>query len=1178
MHTLIHRTLFRLFLTAVVLTTAASAQPTTTFRTFTDEVSAKRREVFLWAIRAFPFGRVPQNARQAALDYVESKMRTHGDALQSIAQWEAIGPFNIGGRVRSIAVHPTDGRTVWIGAADGGVWKTTDQGSSWTPVMDFENAIAMGALCVDPSNPNVLYAGTGEMSSNIDAYSGAGVYKSTDGGATWKGSGLTTVGAFSRMIVHPRNPNLVLAGATKNNGGLYRSEDGGATWMRTYSDMVSDITFNPNDENEIWIGTMSKGVWRSTDGGKTFSLSSTGLGVDTVGRISIQVAASNPSILYAMANESAGSAAYTRIYKSTNKGSSWSIVLNNSPNILNSPNAQGWYNHAIGVDPDDPNVVIALGISLARSTNGGDSWQYQNTYGGFPVHPDQHCIAFDPSTPDVIYLGNDGGMYRSVDNGASYTDISQGLAITQFYGFATDQNRTSVTMGGSQDNGTMTAAGQRLSGGDGGYCFYDPTDGNTFYTSSQEASFYRFEGGSGTALRTGLDPTEQGNMWMAPWTIDATNNQNLFCVLQTIYASYNRGDEWIPTTRKFTGLGSAISISTVDNNVIWAGSNRGEIAVSTDGGANWFDRTDATGAPRRGVTSFAPSLTSASTVYMSVSGFFTEHVYKSTNFGETWTSIGHGLPDIPFNAVALHPDDESIVYAGSDIGMFITTDGGGNWASYSNGLPRAAVVALEVHKGERKLRAATHGRSIWQIDLERPTFDPSITSPSGGEVWMGGTRHAISWSGFTGNVNLDISLDGGSTWLRLGKDLVGPAFSWVVGDTLAPYAMVRATQIGDPTRTAMSRTFSITRYTVGGVLATSSVRGVPYGICYDGENLWATDFGSKTLLRIDPTTLVPNGTLELQLTGGDSLFTDLAYSRSRNHFFIHKLNNTTAANPGGYLYEVDRDGKQIGRWRSPAAYPIGLVSLAEYDASSPYLFATDRNGNQAAYFFDFESLDPALTVATPFATVPRTTRVELGPRGATNGPQPGSVYQVITDFTGSALQSALGVKLDAQTLDAQGCELSLTSPSDGRYYNARGIEFDPRDSNLWVSDYSGNIYKVASCDGTPPKVVFGPPDSTTVGVPGSALIPAGTALGQNVPNPAASVVEISFTLPSSEAVALVLYTADGRIVRRIAEGRYDRGLSTVRTSVSGLPSGSYRYALEFPDRGRSLSRTMVVVR
>lgn len=1175
MRTHILRTLFLLPLLGIVAITIAMAQQRD-YQTFDENVNAKRREIYFWERRAFPFGRIPQGARQNAIEHVESKMRAFmSDGLQSLARWTPIGPFNVGGRIRSIAVHPTDGATLWVAAADGGVWKSTNTGNTWTPVMDFENAIAMGAIAVDPTNPAILFAGTGEMSSNIDAYAGAGMYKSTDGGNSWTGVGLTTVGAFSRVVVHPANPSLVLAGATKNNSGLYRSEDGGATWTRTFTDGVSDVTVNPTNAGEVWIGTMTKGVYRSTDGGRSFSAANNGLGVANLGRTSVQISASNPTILYALIDETLGTGAsvshYSRIYKTTNKGASWTLVFDNAPNFLNLGNPQGWYNNAIGVDPANPDIVLGLGISMVRSGNGGSAWSHQNGN----IHPDNHCIAFDPVNPGVVYVGNDGGVYRSVDGGLSWTEKSVGLAVTQFYDFAVDQRTATTSMGGSQDNGTMTTAGSFVSGGDGGYCFYDPVNSSTLYASSQNAAFYRFDNGSGTQVQTGLDPDEQSAMWIAPWTIDKTDPNSLYCALRTIYRSFNRGDEWVPTSAKFTGLGSAIEVSTVDHDVVWAGSDRGEIFVTTNGGSSWLNRTSVPGAPGRAITDFAPSLTDANTVYMTVSGFYTEHVFKSTDMGASWTSIGNGLPDIPFNAIALHPDDANIIYVGSDIGMFITVDGGVTWASYSNGLPRAAVVDLEVHRSSRKLRAATHGRSMWEIDLERPTFDPAITSPAGGEVWMGGTSRTISWVGFQGPIRLELSLDGGNKWFRIGTNLVGPAYRWVVPDTVAAYAVIRATQIDNSEVTATSRTFTITRYAYGGVLATSTVQGVPYGICFDGEYLWASDFSSKTLLKIDPLTLQTVGSIQLQLTGGDSLFTDLAWVSSRQHFFIHKLMNTTAADPGGYLYEFDRTGKQIGRWRSPAAYPIGLVSLGERDPSQPWLFATDRNGSQQAYFFDLEGLDPGVGTATPFVAIPRTNRVELGPRGATNAPQPGKVYQVITDFTGSALQSATGLKLDAQTLNEDGCSLPLTSPGDGRYYNARGIELDPRDSNLWVSDYNGSIYKVASCDGTAPHVPLDPGGSG-VGYDHDAR--STTVLEQSIPNPAHDQIVIGFTLAEAGDARLVLYSADGRRLLTLAEGRFPAGRQSVRTSVATLPSGAYRYAIEFDNRRESISRTLVVVR
>jgi photosystem II stability/assembly factor-like uncharacterized protein len=1172
----LHRAPLVLLLTIVATMTLAAQIP---YETFHKDVRPKGREEFFFGIRAYPFGKIPQNARLNALDYVSARMQSfgeHGHSLLSAppSAWKQIGPLNVGGRIRAIAVHPTDGKTLWVGAADGGVWKSTNRGDSWTPVMDNENAISMGGLAVDPSNPNILYAGTGEMSSNIDAYTGAGVFKSTDGGTTWRGSGLTSVGAFSKIIVHPKNGNLVFAGATKNNGGFYRSEDGGQTWSRTLEMSVSDVTINPANELEVWAGTMSSGIYHSTDGGKTFKVSNTGLGQATLARISLQAAASNPSTLYAVAHETAGSGAsvssYSYVYKSTNSGTNWTLMLNNNPNFLNTPGAQGWYNNAIAVSPTDPQVVLGLGVSIVRTSNGGTSWQFINAYGG-ALHPDQHAIAFDPTDPTRVYVGNDGGVYRSDNGGQSYVHKSSGLAVTQFYGMGVDQQATNTTYAGSQDNGTMSNGGNSILGGDGAWCFVDFENSGVIYAEREEGQMYRLEGGSGTTLINGLNASESV-AWAAPWAQHPSNSNALVCGRQSIYVSFDRGDNWTATTGTFKGKAISITYSRVNPDVIYAGSDRGEILVTTDGGSNWNDRTFAPGVPNRAVTDFAPSLTEANIAYMTVSGFYADHVFKTTDYGASWTSVSKGLPDIPFNTIALQPGQERVIYVGSDIGMFISTDGGGTWSTYNNGLPRVAVIDLEAHRSSSTLRLATHGRSMFEIPLEVPDAEPVIVSPVGGEVWMGGSSQSITWNGFSGPVKLEVSLDNGSSWHLLASNLAGSAYRWVVIDTAITYALVRATN-GDGTQSATSRSFTITRFTRGGTLGTTQVRTIPYGIAFDGEYLWATDFGSDTLLKINPNTLQTVGVVQMNLIGGDSLFTDLAYVPSRGTFFIHKLNNTTAAAPGGWIYEVDKTGKQIGRWTSPAAYPIGLAWMGDVDPANPYLIATDRNGNQEIYLYELSGFNPASTSAPPLANFLRKRKVELGPRGATHSPTPSRIYQVITDFTGQTLQSTMAEKLqpndDQQQVD---CSFPLTSPISAGFINARGIEIDLRDSNIWVSDYNGNIFKVVSCDGRPPTTPpIGGVDSRT------GSLPQGTLLGQNHPNPVTATTSISYTLPRTMRIRMEIVAVDGTTIATLVDRTVEAGTQSVTFNASGLPSGVYRYRL-VTESGGTITRTMVHVR
>ncbi|MEO5928681.1 MAG: hypothetical protein ABIR47_02000, partial [Candidatus Kapaibacterium sp.] len=439
-----------LTLLLLIFPVAASAQMI--YQTAEPDMTPKKRELYFYGMRSYPFGKIPQNARLNALLQSEGKMKPFhdGNGIQSLNEWKSIGPYAVGGRVTSIAVHPTDGKTVWIGTADGGVWKSTDRGGNWTAMMDNENAIAMGAIAVDPTNPNVLYAGTGEMSSNSDAYSGAGVFKSSDGGTSWTPIGLTSVGAFSRIAVHPKDGNLVLAAATKNNGGVYRSENGGATWTRTFGFPASDLVVNPKDVKEVWIGTMSKGIYHSLDGGKTFNPSSPDISPfgSTVGRISIVVSPTTPTILYALTSESEDGTPVTyhaRIYRSTNSGANWTNINNDDPN--NFMNDQGWYNQSLAVSPTNPNTVIAGGVSIVKTTNAGNvdgpDWYYINTYATYP-HPDQHAVAFDPANPNRIYAGCDGGMYISEDAGQSFQSVNNNLAITQFYAMGVNQKATTT--------------------------------------------------------------------------------------------------------------------------------------------------------------------------------------------------------------------------------------------------------------------------------------------------------------------------------------------------------------------------------------------------------------------------------------------------------------------------------------------------------------------------------------------------------------------------------------------------------------------------------------------------------------------------------------------------------------------------------------------------------------
>ncbi|MBX7218109.1 MAG: hypothetical protein K1X90_14195 [Candidatus Kapabacteria bacterium] len=1141
-----------------------------------EEENPMKRMEFYFNLRAYPFGTIPKGARQDAIIQMTEKMRQHRAPFQALKQWRQLGPYDLGGRIHTVAVHPTDGKTLWAGAANGGVWKSTNRGDTWRPVMDSENSLSMGAIAVDPKNPDILYAGTGEpVSANGDTYNGAGILKSTDGGETWKPLGLTNVGSITDIVINPNNTNNIIASGVRNNAGLYWTEDGGITWTRSSNIAIADLSMHPTNPNTLLIGTFSNGLYRTTDGGKSIGTKVPGIGTSsvTVSRISVEFAHSDGNIAYALAYEYPGTTIhYSRIYKSTNGGQSWTNSFDSDRNgidfLANVAQSQGYYNNVISVHPTNPNIVLAGGVYMVRTGNGGNTWNQT----GNEVHVDHHAMAFDPSNPNVFYSGNDGGMFRSEDAGVSFDKKTRGLAITQFYAMAIDQKKDSLNYGGTQDNGTVTSSSAvygNIMGGDGFFVVVDHNNSNIYYAENPEGeNISAFINGRRYTVMSGIDTDEDAG-WAAPLVMDPSRSEVMYTGRQSVYRSITAGTPsmtWERVSPYFAGNVSAIAVSPASSDVVYAGSTQGTVMVSTDGGEQWSDVSNGHGLPNRAVTDFAPALKQAGTAYISFSGFYSSHVYRTTDFGQTWSDASNGLPDIPINALAVHSDDDNIIYAGSDIGMFISTDGGSSWANYNNGFPRTEIRDIEIHKTKRTVRAATHGRSMWEVDLEVPTIPPSINSPVGGEVWRASTSQLISWRGFTGPVHLDYSLDDGRTWKRLKNNLAGEVMRWVVFDTATIEARIRVTSIQEPSQSVVSNSFTIERYSVGTVLNATGAPGVPYGICYDGEFLWATNFSSNKLLKIDPKTLISVAEVTIQIPGADSLFTDITYIPERGTFFLHRLRSTGAEDPGGFLYEITKEGERVNQWTSPFKYPIGLAWLGARNPDQPYLYMSDRNGAQEVRIV---SPDAPLV---PLLKYNRTNQVRYGPRGACAGADGLSVWQVITDFTGDVLNRASATRFNFDDDTQAFCPIDLTAGAASGYINARGIELDPADSNIWVSDYQGSIYKLTTCDYKPS---IPSPD-----VPTAAPIEAavtGLRLSENHPNPFTSATDVRFTIEAPTSVRLGLVDGQGRRVMETAAVEYEQGEHLVRLQPVGIAAGTYRLVL-YANGKPAESRTVVYLK
>lgn len=1121
------------------------------------EGSPFERLKYFYERRSYPFERIPDNAYIEARDYMKRAFKAQKSAAQILSQqpsWKQIGPIEVGGRVRSIVIHPKIAGTVFIGAAAGGVWKTTDNGQSWMPIMDFENTSAMGALALDPNNPDIMLAATGEMVSGSWSMPGAGIYKTTNGGKSWRSVGLTTVGSFSKIYIHPKNSQIVYAGGASSFGGFFKSVDGGETWKRTLDGTISDVSINPDDENELFIGVTGQSIFKSNNGGETWARLE--VSSNTLGRISVQQSQSDKNIIYALAGGE-GNAGF--VFKSVNRGQSWSLIWDSDNIFTSGGNSQAGYDNFIAVHPKNPNIVLVGGVNLYRTTDGGKSAGGWNRVAGYSSagHPDMHCAAFDPRTPNLVFLGCDGGMYRSEDAGDSWTVINNDLAITQFHDIGID-NKSNKTYGGAQDNGTMSSTATQwgeIVGGDGGYTVVDPTNSNIIYGETQNGNLWIYNNGVITSLANKFPSDDQG-AWVTPIVIDPTDPRTIYCGRGALYVSGDRGNRWDAASPRFKGKISTIAVSSVDPAIIFIGTDRGEVAVTTEGGENW---TVLSGLPARFVSRIATSYNDANTAYVSLSGFRAAHVYKTTDLGKTWSDIGKGLPDVPVNTLVVHPDDEKKIFIGTDIGVFATYNGGESWFPFGVGFPSTMAIKLEFYmppiptSGKATLRCGTHGRSIWEIDVPSDIItEQEITAPIGGEVFVSADVKDISWYGFTLPVKVEYTLNDGQSWSTIADGATGNSLKWIIPDKATYLARIRVSSVAQPDQKRTTRTFTIIQKYTGLVLQNTAVRHIPYGLAYDGKNgLWATAFDSDTsiagrLYKYDATTLIFQKAVKI--TQGDSLFTDLTIDRTTSEIYVHKITTTSAA-IGGKVYVMDTNGIVKRSYASPCiAYPIGLELV------NGVLFCSDRDGGRYIYKIDPQTgNEVSPKVKNPFD-------IGSGPRSICADPD-GNMFQASTNFGGGSLSNAYAVKFASSNPSKEMSRFELQM--NGSPINVRGIEYDPRDKNFWVSDYGGNIYKVAGLE-------------IQTSVNNRYDIHPSAEL-RIAPNPTGDLCYIGFTpMQSATKATVVLRNLLGETLATIYNGSViAEEQQIVQFDASMLPSGIYIVEFTF-DNIRGAAAKMIV--
>jgi photosystem II stability/assembly factor-like uncharacterized protein len=693
--------------------------------------------------RSYPTGQriSPAAAYTAYSDF----MRNAGVANRS-ANWAPMGPgswlstsYNPGlGRINVIAQDPNNTSVLYAGAPSGGVWKSSDNGASWTPLGDELSAMGVSGIVVDHQNSNTVYIATGDA-DGADTYS-IGVLKSTDGGASWTttalGHTISQGVVCRRLLMHPTD-NQTLLVATNN--GIYKTTDGGATWTQSTTGSFRDMEYKPGDPTTVYASTDQ--LYKSTDGGDTFTATGTGLpAANDVNRMSIAVSADAPSVLYALVGDESD-ASFLGLYRSSDNGATFTL-RSNSPNLFSyeddgsGTGGQSWYDMALAVNPTNYSEVLVGGINVWRSNNGGTSftivshWVYPSTVGY--THADIHTLDFFGTT---LFCGSDGGLFRSTNSGNTWQDITAGMEIMQLYRMGGSVQNANLTATGAQDNGSFIRNGTtwtHVLGADGMEAAYDPGNSSIVYVTSQNGGLQRSANG-GVSFNYIAGGIGEDGGWITPYEI--LSGGAIVAGFENVWKSTNGGTTWTQLSAFTSGQTIRdLDVSNSDPNTMVV-VFYGQIHRTSNNGTTWTDI--AANLPNNAVTDVHIHPTNPQIMWVTMSGFSAgEKVFVTSDGGSSWTNISSNLPNLPANCIVYQNGTSGGLYVGMDVGVYYTDSTLSNWQPFDQGMPNVIVNELEIHYGAGKLRAATYGRGLWQSDLFTPSLLPPVAQFSYPETML----------------------------------------------------------------------------------------------------------------------------------------------------------------------------------------------------------------------------------------------------------------------------------------------------------------------------------------------------------------------------------------------------------------------------------------------------------
>jgi photosystem II stability/assembly factor-like uncharacterized protein len=698
-------------------------------------------------------------------------------------EWRSIGPCNMGGRVADVEGVPGNPNLVYVATGAGGIFKTTNGGMTWTPIFERQNTISVGDIALEPNNPDVIWVGTGEANPRNSVSFGDGVYKSVDGGKSWKHLGLKDTNSISRIVIHPTNPDIAYVAAlghvwgANEERGVFMTTDGGATWKKTLyidpSHGAADLEIDPQNPNILyagmWLferkpwtfksGSEKGGVFRSTDGGRTWNKVTNGL-PKLIGRISVRVAPSNANVVYVIMESKDGA-----LYRSDDKGETFRMVYRNN-NIVQ----RGFYYTTVRVDPANENKVYAISSPLYVSIDGGRTFRTISPR----THIDYHALWIDPQNPKYLWQGQDGGVAVSRDGGDNWEYVNN-FPAGQFYQVSADNRQPFYWLsGGLQDNGTWTGPSRTrepagilnddwrmISFGDGFYALNHPDDPDLYLTESQAGNIVRtdmrnreqqsvdpYAGGAGG----GAENQKFRFNWNSPIIPSPHDKNTVYIGGNVIFKSTDFGKSWAKISEDLTTNDKAkqksaggpianenssaeyyctilsIAESPRQAGMIWAGTDDGNLQLTTDSGKSWTNLIkNVKGLPAESAVShIEPSRVSAGTAYVAFDRHkmddYRPYVYKTTDGGKSFKNVTDNLPKNAYvHALCEDPKNPNLLYAGTELGLYASYTGGENWLSLGlKNFPNVAVHDIVVHLRDNDLILATHGRSFWVLDDATP--------------------------------------------------------------------------------------------------------------------------------------------------------------------------------------------------------------------------------------------------------------------------------------------------------------------------------------------------------------------------------------------------------------------------------------------------------------------------